>query len=123
MAHMLNWFEIPVRDIHRACTFYGAIFNADIQPTEFAGFTMAYLPGQDGDVTGGLIQHEMYTPSHHAGPLLYLNGGDDLQAVLDRVEGAGGQILSPKREIAPEVGYMALFIDSEGNRMALHSMG
>ena len=54
--------------------------------------------------------------------MIYLNGNPDVQKVLDKVEAAGGKILVPKTEISPEYGFMAVFIDSEGNRIGLHSI-
>lgn len=63
-----------------------------------------------------------HKPSSTDGPLIYLNANPDVQLVLDRVEAAGGKILVPKTEISPEYGYMAVLLDTEGNRIALHSV-
>ena len=83
---------------------------------------MVLFPAVSGTVNGALIQYEdMYKPSDSMGPLLYLNANPDVQTVLDRVEEAGGKILIPKRLITEDNGYMAVIIDSEGNRIALHS--
>ena len=84
------------------------------------GFTMAMFPAEDG-VGGALLHGEGYNPSTE-GTILYLNGGDNLSTVLDKVEGAGGKIAMPKTDIG-ENGFVAYFIDSEGNRVGLHSMG
>jgi predicted enzyme related to lactoylglutathione lyase len=54
--------------------------------------------------------------------LIYLNGNPDVQNILDKVEAAGGKISMPKTEISPEYGHMALFIDTEGNRIGIHSV-
>lgn len=75
------------------------------------------------EVGGTIIQNkEWYKPSETHGPLLYLNANPDLKIVLDRVEQAGGKISVPKRLITEDHGYMAVIIDSEGNRVALHSI-
>ncbi|NIQ05072.1 MAG: VOC family protein, partial [Candidatus Korarchaeota archaeon] len=80
------------------------------------------FPAESGTVGGALIQkEEYYNPSDLYGPLLYLNANPDLQKVLDKVEGSGGKISIPKRLITEDNGYMAVIIDSEGNRVALHS--
>jgi len=63
-----------------------------------------------------------HKPSATDGPLIYLNGNPDVQIVLSRVEAAGGKIMVPKTEISPEYGFMAVFLDTEGNRIALHSV-
>jgi predicted enzyme related to lactoylglutathione lyase len=114
------WFEIPASDIDRARRFYEAIFAFAMKPLDLGDLQMALFP------TGGgaLCQHRaFYKPSADAGPLVYLAAGPDLAVVLGRVEKAGGKVVVPKRQISPEYGYMAVFVDSEGNRVALHSMG
>ena len=63
----------------------------------------------------------MHVPSASDGPVLYLNADPDLSDALGRVESAGGSIVMPKTQISEENGHMAFFIDSEGNRMAMHS--
>lgn len=122
MGSAVNWFEIPVTDIHRAADFYSKIFDYELTVSEaMPGFHMAQLYSDPGTIGGALLQGEGYVPSAD-GALLYLNGGDDLQVVLDRVAEAGVEILMPKSDIG-ENGFMALFIDSEGNKIGLHSMG
>ncbi len=121
MTNTLNWFEIPTKDISRACKFYGAVLGHELIPENMGPFKMAVMSPVEGAVTGALVEYEEYIPSDKAGPLLYLNGGDDLQPMLDRAAAAGAKIVQPKTQISPEVGYMAIFIDTEGNRMAIHS--
>jgi len=120
MAHALNWFEIPVSDINRAARFYSTILAADMAVEEVMGKRRAFLPFKDG-VGGSLTQGEGYVPSRD-GALLYLNGGDDLDVVLRRVETAGGRVIKQKIAIG-EYGFVALFCDTEGNRVGLHSRG
>jgi hypothetical protein len=122
-TNALSWFEIPAKDLDRAKTFYEAIFQIRMELMDMGPLKMAMFPGEPGSdkVYGALIAHEMYQPSETAGPLLYLNGNPDLSAALSRVEAAGGKVIQPKTQINEEVGYMALFLDTEGNRMALHS--
>ena len=120
MKNMLNWFEIPASDFNRAKKFYETIFACEIHAENFAGTMMGFLPADEGKVSGAIVAGESYVPSKD-GSLIYLNGNPDLADVLSRVEAAGGKILLDKRQIAPEIGYMALFLDSEGNRLALHS--
>jgi predicted enzyme related to lactoylglutathione lyase len=122
MKHAINWFEIPVKDIEKAKTFYEAILGTELGLMEMMGAKMAFLPAdfEAGGVGGCLIQGEGYEPSEK-GALVYLNGGDDLSIPLARVEQAGGTIILPKTDINPH-GFMAHFIDTEGNRVAFHSM-
>lgn len=121
MTNALNWFEIPVADMERALKFYNTILGADMSAAEFMpGFLMAMLPATQEGVGGGIVHGEGYIPSQ-TGAVVYLNGGDDLSGVLGKVEGAGGQVIAPKTSIG-ENGFIAYFIDSEGNKVGLHSM-
>jgi predicted enzyme related to lactoylglutathione lyase len=120
MAHAIKWFEIPVTDINRAARFYGAILAAEMAVHEVMGKRRALLPFHDG-VGGSLVQGAGYVPSKE-GALLYLDGGGDLDVVLRRVGPAGGRVLQPKMSIG-EYGFVAIFIDTEGNRVGLHSRG
>ncbi len=120
MADALNWFEIPAADIQRAARFYGEILQTTLHMGQASsGYSMAMFPSESG-VGGALVQGESYVPST-TGSLIYLNGGEDLSDILGRVESAGGRVLMPKRGIG-ENGFVAFFQDSEGNRVALHSM-
>jgi len=120
MANAINWFEIPAANLERACTFYGSVLGIEVHKQEINGLNMGFLHnGQDG-VGGAVVQGEGYVPTEE-GALVYLNGGDDLTEPLDRVEGAGGNVVLPKTKISDEVGFMAIIKDSEGNRVALHS--
>ncbi len=125
MKNAISWFEIPSTDIDRAQRFYEAILKISMVPLEMANFKMRMFPldnPMDG-VGGAIISTDgFHVPSATDGPLIYLNGNPDVQIILDRIEAAGGKILVPKTEISPEYGFMAVFIDTEGNRIALHSV-
>jgi predicted enzyme related to lactoylglutathione lyase len=120
MANTINWFEIPVTDFDRAKKFYDNILNAQIKKDEFGGYLMGFLPAGKGEVTGAIVFGEGYVPSDK-GVLIYLNGGDDLNNILSKVENAGGKILVPKTLISEEIGFYGTFFDTEGNKIALHS--
>jgi predicted enzyme related to lactoylglutathione lyase len=121
MTNALNWFEIPASDIERATSFYNAILNVELIPFDMGdGYSMVMFPAEDG-VGGAVIQGEGYAPSTE-GSLVYLNGGEDLNNILNKVESAGGKVLGPKTDIG-ENGFVAFFTDSEGNKVGLHSMG
>lgn len=118
----LNWFEISVSDMSRAVKFYESIFGIELPQQEMMGMQMAFFPSEDmnGKVSGALVQGPMHKPSAD-GAKIYLNGNPDLANTLARIEPAGGKIVMPKTKITDEIGYMAFFVDSEGNTMALHS--
>jgi predicted enzyme related to lactoylglutathione lyase len=121
MENLINWFEIPAKDFTRAVGFYKGILGAEIRETDLFGTKMGFLPSDGSNVSGAIVQGDDYRPSAE-GALLYLNGGDDLQTMLDKVEGLNGKVIVPKTQISPEMGYFAMFIDTEGNRMAIHSL-
>ncbi|MBC7777872.1 MAG: VOC family protein [Phycisphaerae bacterium] len=120
----ISWFEIPVSDFSRAKTFYQTIFDFEMPEMDMGPLKMGILlhDRDNGGVGGAICFGEGYKSSGANGPKAYLNGGKDLNVVLNRVAGAGGSIVLPKTEIAPEMGYMAFFTDSEGNVLGLHSM-
>ncbi len=120
MTNFITWFEIPVTDFSRAKKFYEDIFSITIEKVEMGEYLMGFFPADREGVSGSIIQGKSYSPAEH-GTLVYLNGGDDLNFVLSRVEGAGGKIVLPKTLIREDIGHYALFNDTEGNKIALHS--
>lgn len=118
----LNWFEISVSDIERAQKFYETVFDIEMSRMEMSGSQMAFFPTENmsANVGGGLVKSDMHKPSTE-GAVIYLNGNPDLALALGRVEDAGGKVVMPKTIISDEIGYMAFFIDTEGNKVALHS--
>ena len=122
-SNVLNWFEIPVADFGRAKRFYEFIFDIKMTESQTGPIRMGFFPAVPGSgkVSGALCYNEEFYKPSVWGPVIYLNANPDLQVVLDRVDAIGGRILMKKKLIAPDAGYMALFVDCEGNRMALHS--
>jgi len=119
---MVGWFEIPVANMDRAKKFYDTVFQIEIGVQDFGGVQMGWFPNVEGKsgAAGSLIKNAAYIPSDTKGVLIYFSSADT-NSELDRVEAAGGKVIQPKTQISPDIGYMALFIDTEGNRMALHS--
>ncbi|MBK7375744.1 MAG: VOC family protein [Ferruginibacter sp.] len=125
MNNAISWFEIPTTDIDRAQKFYEAIFGISMMPMDMPNIKMRMFPLDDmmTQVGGALVDSGgFHKASATEGPLIYLNGNPDVQHVLDKVQGAGGSILLPKTEISPEYGFMAVIMDTEGNRIGLHSV-
>jgi predicted enzyme related to lactoylglutathione lyase len=125
MQHAISWFEIPTTDISRAQKFYEAIFGISMIPMDLPNMKMRMFPLDDmmTQVGGALVDSGgFHKASATDGPLIYLNANPDVQNVLDKVVAAGGSILVPKTEISPDYGFMAVFLDIEGNRVALHSV-
>jgi predicted enzyme related to lactoylglutathione lyase len=125
MKDAISWFEIPASDLDRAQQFYETIFGVKLDAIDMPNIKMRMFPLDDpmNGVGGAVVDSGgFHKPSVTDGPLIYLNGNPDVQKVMDKVEAAGGKIMVPKTEISPEYGYMAVFIDSEGNRIGLHSV-
>ncbi len=121
MEHPITWFEIPVTDMDRAIKFYNVVFDGSCsEPRNDGTRTVAMLPY--GMVSGGgsLTLVDGFTPSSD-GVVIYLNGGDDLQVMLDRVQSAGGKVTLAKMDMGGDMGHIATFTDSEGNTLGLFS--
>jgi len=121
MKNAISWFEIPATDYERAKTFYNTMLGIEIadMPMPEGKYGMFPYDNDNNGVGGGIMQMKGVNPSAD-GVTIYLNGGDDLSAPLSRVEAAGGKIIMPKTDIG-ENGFMAQLLDTEGNKVALHS--
>lgn len=119
---MVGWFEIPVTDMGRAKTFYDNVFNIEISIQDINGLKMGWFPlaPDKKGIAGSLVEHEQYVPSATNGAVLYFTC-EDVAAVLAKVAAAGGNITQAKKQIGEGHGFMGVFLDSEGNRIALHS--
>jgi uncharacterized protein len=119
MRHAISWFELPVTDLGRAATFYGAILGSKLgEVTRAEDRLYVMFPAEEG-VGGALVQGEGYVPSPN-GCLPFLNAGDSLEPVVGRVQEAGGRVLEARREMG-DWGVAAFIEDSEGNKVALHA--
>ena len=119
MANQLVWVDIPVLDLDRAIRFYSAVLGAPVTKQEYPGMAIGLLPGKDPDATGCLHCSDKDKPSEQ-GPLIYLSCQGRLDEAVAVVSANGGKVLMPKHPIGP-YGFRAIVVDSEGNRIALHS--
>jgi predicted enzyme related to lactoylglutathione lyase len=119
MANTLNWFEIPTSDLDRATRFYEQVLAVSLKRETFGGTPMSIFQAKDKDLAGALVKDARRKPSSD-GALVYLNVNGRLDAVIDRIAGAGGEVLLPKMDIG-DPGYIALFRDTEGNVIGIHS--
>ena len=121
---IVGWFEIPVMDMDRAVKFYNEVFDIQINVQQFGLTTMGWFPSTNDRMAPGSGGSLIYNPEHYKpsdqGTLVYFNC-DNLSAELSRIDTAGGEVLRKKTQISPEIGHMALFKDTEGNRVALYS--
>jgi predicted enzyme related to lactoylglutathione lyase len=123
-VHAISWFEIPVVDFERAKRFYAEIVGSELHDMSAPDMKMAAFPSdmEQGGVGGAIIEAKDYLPTA-TGSTIYLDGGANLQTMLDKVPTAGGKITTPKTAIGGNMGHFALFLDTEGNRVGLWSMG
>lgn len=119
--NMVGWFEIPVLDMDRAKAFYEDVFQIELSIHDFGGFLMGWFPFDEGKpgAAGTLVKQDSYVPSQE-GTLIYFSS-ENVQNEVSRIDSAGGKVIQEKTQISPEHGYMAVFLDSEGNKVALHS--
>jgi hypothetical protein len=115
----ITWFEIPAVNFQQAVYFYNTIYDIKMEQQINQVNAIAFFPASSG-VGGAIISGPGSTPSNK-GPLIYLNGGKDLNNVLNKVEASGGRIVMPKTPIGADNGFFAIFIDNQGNKLALHS--
>lgn len=119
MTNAIAWFDIPVQNIERACKLYSFIFGTTISKVEHDQYVFAPFPHNDGDVSGCLVEDKYHKASNHS-VLIYLNVDGRLDEILTNIQEHGGIILQHKEKIGPW-GYRAIILDSEQNRIALHS--
>ncbi len=120
MQSFISIFEIPATDLNRAADFYQSILDIKIEVIDMQGMQMGLFPSEGYAVSGVITKGEGYEPAA-SGVLVYLNGGNNLEGILNKVEKSGGEVLMPKTPIDEENGYFALFLDTEGNRIGVHS--
>jgi uncharacterized protein len=117
----LNWFELFVNDFSRARKFYEQALNCKLEAAQMEGCEMGMFPCDENNGVGGAItKMEDFKPGP-GGTVVYLNVEGQLDNVLQRIPEAGGKILRPRQDISPH-GYIAIFEDSEGNVVGLHSL-
>lgn len=122
MTNSINWVEIPVLNFDRAKEFYSRIYDFEMTESTMASLRMGFLPmdTESQGVGGAIVQGNGYLPTS-LGVKVYLNGGKNLLSVLNRVNAAGGDVIVPKTKINDEIGFFAMFKDTEGNNISLHS--
>lgn len=120
--NVVGWFEIPVADMERAMKFYEAVLGYELSRNQLGELDMAWFPWVDDKMGAGgsLVKHEMYVPNPN-GVVIYFTA-PEMNAQLEKVEPAGGKVIMPRKKISDEHGYMAIVEDTEGNRIALHTM-
>lgn len=122
---VISWFEIPSTNLERTTKFYETLFDVQLFAMDMPNIKMRVFPVKDmmNHISGAIVHTDgFHTPSENNGVLIYLNANPDVQHILDKVEAAGGKIILPKTEISPEHGFMAIILDTEGNRIGLHSI-
>jgi uncharacterized protein len=119
MSQPIVWIDIPAIDLERAIRFYSEVLGQPVRREAFEGSVLGVLTHEGGSAGGCLYVSDTDRPSAH-GPLLYFNCNGRLDEALATVARVGGRVLTPKHAIAGH-GQRAVVLDSEGNRIALHS--
>ncbi len=112
------WFDIPVKDLARASAFYAEVLAIKVDQQSFGEFKFSVLEHQEGN--GGCLVPNASEITADKGILLYLNADGRIRDAVAKVKTQGGQILEEVHPIGPH-GFRAIILDSEGNRLALHS--
>ena len=119
MKSAITWFEIPVKDMKRAVTFYEAMLDLTLRQELFNGIPNAIFPSAEEGVGGALVLDPRLTPHSHS-TVLYLNATGKLDECIRRASEAGGVVVVPRTHIG-DPGYIAMVQDTEGNCVGLHS--
>ena len=112
------WFDIPVSDLGRAAEFYRAVLDVKVDDVDAGGYEFCVIEHTDGN--GGCLVPNAKEISGSAGILLYMNVDGRIRDAVAKTPGKGGKVLEPTHGIGPH-GFRAIVLDSEGNRIALHS--
>lgn len=123
-SNAVGWFEIPVKDLGRAKKFYESVFNCTLETSTINGTDYAWWPHtpNGGGAGGSLVKNEdMYKPSKEGVLIYFTTPTGDMKKDMEKVKAAGGKVEMEKTLIAEDIGYMGIFTDTEGNRIAIHS--
>ena len=121
MSNTFVWVDIPVLDLERAIQVYSAGAGRPVGKIGGPGFNFGLFEHHGGEVGGCLIEPEEGVAPSLTGPLVYIDASNRLDAAVAAAKANGGKVLKEKHSIAPN-GFRAVIVDSEGNRVALHSM-
>ncbi len=120
MKNAISFFEIPALNYKRAVTFYEKLLNQELLHDEIQGVKMAFFQSDEKTIGGAICAGEGYAPARN-GVVFYLNGGNDLNLLLVKVESLGGEVIMPKTTKVKGMGNVAFFIDTEGNKVGIYS--
>ena len=112
------WFDIPVADLDRATKFYAEVLAIGVAQESFGDFKFSVLDHQDGN--GGCLVPNADEVSAERGILLYMNVDGRIRDAIAKTTAHDGKIIEDIHSIGPH-GFRAIILDSEGNRLALHS--
>lgn len=117
----ISWFQVPATDFSRAVKFYSTVLQKPLREEAMLGERMAIFPYDQSGVGGAVTQAEYLQPSLD-GNNVFLLVEDELDTALERVESAGGHVMTPKTKLGEDMGHFAVICDTEGNRIGLHSL-
>lgn len=120
MGQVINWFEIPATDFERATRFYETVFGVKLNRVEADGHRLGIFPFE-APATSGCVRETDRTEPGRGGPLIYLDAGPDLMALLARAKTHGGQVAVDRTHISDEIGDIGVIVDTEGNRIGVHA--
>jgi predicted enzyme related to lactoylglutathione lyase len=120
MKRVINWFEIPAVDFERAVTFYEKVFATKLRREEIKDMELGIFPYEVPGPSGAVCKMPQLQPGAN-GTLIYLDAGRDVAPVLARAQANGGKVVLDKTLISDDIGYIGVFIDSEGNRVGVHA--
>jgi predicted enzyme related to lactoylglutathione lyase len=117
----ITWFQVPAVDFKRAVKFYNVVLQKELREETMDGERMGIFPYETGGISGAVTEAGYLKPSADGNNLFLLVEGE-LDQALTRAKTAGGKVLTPKTLLGPGMGHYGVILDSEGNRIGLHSL-
>ncbi|WP_323121421.1 VOC family protein [Burkholderia alba] len=121
LERAIAWFDIPSIDFDRAIRFYEEVLQTKLQREVLGGVPMAIFGHEDATTGGSIVYDPQQIKPSANGVLVYLNAGASVTSALDRAKRAGGLVQGTVVELPNNYGYIGYLIDTEGNRVGLHS--
>lgn len=123
MQTKINWFEIPSSDFARATRFYETLFDTSLRVEDCtAGLMQMAIFTDPAGITCGCVTHSEHQLPSSSGTMIYLDAGPSIDQVIQRITLAGGKVYLPKTQLPDDIGYIAHFVDTEGNLIGLHAL-
>jgi predicted enzyme related to lactoylglutathione lyase len=117
MSNRITWLEMASTDVPASAKFFGDLFGWPMIRDEQMDYTMTGFEGDQTGVGFTPVGDERSSVGAAGSVLVYVDVAD-VDATIARAKELGAPVYMDKFEI-PTVGWMAIFGDPGGNRIAV----